>query len=56
MIHNKKIFLLNTAGFYNHLIAHMNTMAKEGFLYGDLEEKVTILTEPSQFISYFDAE
>jgi len=53
-IHNKEIFILNTAGFYDHLIAHMNTMANEGFLYGNLEEKVTILTDPSQFISHFE--
>lgn len=55
-IHNKKIFILNTAGFYDHLIAHMNTMASEEFLYGDLEEKLTIITEPTELVSYLDEE
>jgi uncharacterized protein (TIGR00730 family) len=30
-IHNKKIILLNSAGFYDHLIAHIETMAMQGF-------------------------
>ena len=52
-IHDKKIFLLNSAGFYDHLITHMNNMAKEGFLYGDLEEKLTVIAEPSALAAYF---
>lgn len=51
-IHDKKIFILNSAGFYDHLIAHMNTLAKEGFLYGTLEEKLTIINEPDQLTEY----
>jgi hypothetical protein len=48
-IHDKKIFILNTEGFYDHLIQHMRLLEQEGFLYGDLAEKLTILSEASQF-------
>ena len=51
-LHDKKIFILNSGGFYNHLIAHLQHMAGEGFLYGTLEEKLTVLEEPSQLAFY----
>jgi uncharacterized protein (TIGR00730 family) len=41
-IHNKKIVLLNTAGFYQHLIAHIDTMAKEGFLYDNWRTRLIV--------------
>jgi hypothetical protein len=51
-IHDKKIFILNSAGFYNHLIAHMKEMAREEFLYGQLDEKLTVINEPHDLVSY----
>jgi uncharacterized protein (TIGR00730 family) len=51
-IHDKKIFLLNSAGFYNHLLAHMQKLADDGFLYGDLNEKYIVLNEPSELTAY----
>src|SRR6478609_1648250 len=30
-IHDKKIFILNTAGFYDPLLTHMHHLEKEGF-------------------------
>ena len=47
-IHDKKIFLLNSGGFYNHLIEHINLSGKEGFLYGDISEALTVLAEPGE--------
>lgn len=41
-IHNKKIVLLNTAGFYQHLIAHIDTMAGEGFLYDNWRKRLIV--------------
>lgn len=41
-IHNKKIVLLNTAGFYQHLIEHIDTMAKEGFLYDNWRKRLIV--------------
>lgn len=48
-IHDKKIFILNTAGFYDHLIAHYKKMAAEGFLYDRVEDRLKILNEVSEF-------
>ena len=51
-IHNKKIFFLNTAGFYDPLITHIKHMQHEGFLYGNHEEKMTILREPEELLPF----
>jgi uncharacterized protein (TIGR00730 family) len=51
-IHNKKIFIMNGGGFYNHLMAHMQLLSDEGFLYGRLEEKFTVLNEPEELEQY----
>ncbi len=51
-IHNKKIFLLNTAGFYDALILHMKNMEAEGFLYEKTEERITILSSPKDMNKY----
>lgn len=51
-IHNKRIFFLNTDGFYDALIAHIIKMQEEGFLYGNHEEKMTILKEPADILAY----
>lgn len=54
-IHDKKIFILNTAGFYNHLIQHLKFLSAEGFLYGDPDQLFTVLNEPADFLQYTDA-
>ena len=51
-IHNKRIFFLNTAGFYDPLIEHIKKMQEEGFLYGKHEEKMTMLKEPADLLKY----
>ena len=51
-IHDKKIFFMNSGGFYNHLIAHIKMMEAENFLYGNPEEKMTILKEPEELLAY----
>jgi hypothetical protein len=51
-IHDKKIFVMNSGGFYNHLIAHMQMLSDEGFLYGNLEEKLTILNKPEELLQH----
>lgn len=50
-IHNKKIIILNSAGFYNNLIAHMETMTEEGFLYGDWRERIIVCETPEEAIA-----
>jgi uncharacterized protein (TIGR00730 family) len=51
-IHDKKIFFLNTDGFYDHLIAHINRMYVDGFLYGHPIEQFTVITHPSEIRQY----
>ncbi len=52
-IHDKQIFILNTAGFYNHLIMHIEQMKQEGFLYQEAVDRLTVLDEPAGLISYY---
>jgi len=49
-IHDKKIFMLNTAGFYDPLRLHLQQMQKEGFLYDALEERVGFCPTPSEVL------
>ncbi|MEJ7913037.1 MAG: TIGR00730 family Rossman fold protein [Chitinophagaceae bacterium] len=51
-IHDKKIFILNSGGFYTHLLLHMELLEKEGFLYGELRDKFVVLTEPAGLLPY----
>jgi len=43
-IHNKKVFLLNSNGFYNFLLAHINKMRGEGFLYEATQKRIIALS------------
>jgi len=45
-IHNKKIYILNSGGFYHHLLYHMRHLEKEGFLYDPLEETMIFCETP----------
>lgn len=47
-IHQKDIFILNSDGFYTHLIQHIKQMSDEKFLYEAAEKRITILNEPSE--------
>lgn len=50
-IHNKKIYILNSDGFYNHLIKHFKQLHKEGFLYEPIDEKVTFCETPIELFN-----
>jgi uncharacterized protein (TIGR00730 family) len=51
-IHDKKVFILNSNGFYNHLLAHMSFLEDEGFLYGKISEVLVVINEPEEILSY----
>lgn len=51
-IHDKKIFILNTAGFYNHLLAFAQTMESESFLYDKIEDKLVVLKQADEILQY----
>jgi uncharacterized protein (TIGR00730 family) len=52
-IHSRKIFFLNSAGYYDHLFDHIQKMTEEEFLYEDWKERITIVDEPSAIFSSF---
>jgi len=54
-IHDKRIFILNTEGFYNHLLLHLEVLKTEGFLYGNLNEQLTIINTPDEIRPYLNA-
>jgi len=45
-IHDKKIYILNSGGFYNHLQQHLKMLEHEGFLYEPLIERVLFCDNP----------
>ena len=49
-IHRKKIFILNSAGFYDYLIGHLKMMEQEDFLYKKITEQITIVSSPGELI------
>jgi len=51
-IHDKKIFILNTAGYYNHLIAHIVHMQSENFLYDKIEDKIVVLDSVAEMLQH----
>ena len=51
-IHNKKIVLLNINGYYNHLIAHIDTMHQQGFLYEDWKQRLLVAESAEEAISF----
>jgi uncharacterized protein (TIGR00730 family) len=50
-IHNKKIFVLNSGGFYDPLLAHLHLIQQEGFLYDPLEERITFCATPAEIFN-----
>jgi len=53
-IHDKQIFILNSGGFYDHLIKHIEQMKEEGFLYEEAQKRITVISDPNELISYLD--
>jgi len=51
-IHDKRIFIINSGGFYDHLIAHIQKMQQEKFLYEAAWDRLIIINEPSEMIPY----
>ncbi|MEJ7625264.1 MAG: TIGR00730 family Rossman fold protein [Ferruginibacter sp.] len=51
-LHDKKLFILNTGGFYDHLLAHINMMHDTGFLYDNPLQKMSVLLHPHELTEY----
>ena len=52
-IHDKNIFILNTGGFYNHLINHIQLMQQENFLFDNAIDKIKVIDLPAELEQYF---
>jgi uncharacterized protein (TIGR00730 family) len=53
-IHDKKIFILNSAGFYDHLLAHLKKLSNEDFLYGNLDQQYIVLNQPADLLIHIE--
>lgn len=51
-IHDKEIYILNSGGFYDHLVKHIERMKNEGFLYEEAVKRITIIDDPSSLMNY----
>jgi uncharacterized protein (TIGR00730 family) len=49
-IHCKKIFVLNTSGFYDNLILFLHTMEDMNFLYSKIVDCITIVSSPQELV------
>ena len=53
-IHNKKIFVLNTSGFYNHLVTFLNKTEEDGFLYSDIHQYLQVISSPEELETFLE--
>lgn len=51
-IHDKHIYILNSGGFYDHLILHINRMKEEEFLYEEAIKRITVIDDPSALLQF----
>lgn len=52
-IHSKKVILLNTAGYYNHLLSHLEYSQEQGFLHGNWKDKLIVAETVEEVIGFF---
>lgn len=51
-LHDKRVFFMNSAGYYDHLIKHIERMHEEELLYLHPNEKISILSEPDDLQAF----
>jgi len=55
-IHSKKIVILNTEGYYNFLLLHIDYMQQQGFLHEGWQERIIVKENPEEVFSFFETE
>ncbi|MEO6682078.1 MAG: TIGR00730 family Rossman fold protein [Ginsengibacter sp.] len=50
-IHNKHIYVLNTDGFYSHLISFLQKMEEDNFLYHKIIDRIIVVPAP-EFLNF----
>ncbi|MBN8838359.1 MAG: TIGR00730 family Rossman fold protein [Sphingobacteriia bacterium] len=53
-IHEKKVLIINTSQYYRHLIAHMEQMFENEFLYENWMERIFVINDPKEIISFLN--
>jgi uncharacterized protein (TIGR00730 family) len=53
-IHDKKIFILNSANYFDLLLKHIQVMESQGFLYESVIERISVLDDPRQLLQYIN--
>jgi uncharacterized protein (TIGR00730 family) len=51
-IHDKKVFIMNTRGFYDRLMQHLEYLNTEGFLWKDIKGLLVVLNEPKELLNH----
>ncbi len=49
-IHDKSIYIINLNGFYDHLLAHIETMLHNGFLYENPMHRITVVPSVAKLV------
>jgi len=52
-IHDKKVFILNTGGYYNALIHLLDTMELQGFLYDNWRDRLVVCGSAEEIMDCF---
>ena len=52
-IHDKKVFILNTNGYYDALVQLLDTMEVQGFLYDNWRDRLVVCANPTEIINAF---
>ncbi len=53
-IHDKQIFIMNSGGFYDHLIQHIYKLEENDFLYEPVEKRITVLKTPGELLPFIE--
>ncbi|MFM8591619.1 MAG: TIGR00730 family Rossman fold protein [Sphingomonadales bacterium] len=53
-IHDKPIFIINSDGFYDALLLHIEQMKKEGFLYQDAIDRIQVIRTVEELQHYLN--
>ena len=51
-IHDKKIYILNSANYFDFLLKYIRLMETQGFLYESVMERITVIDDPEQLRQY----
>ena len=51
-IHDKEIYILNSANYFDLLLEHLKLMEGQGFLYESVTNRITVINDPEQLLQY----